>query len=231
MKRTAEAKIHHWVTETMQGRLPVRLHFRNDLHVVRKIWHMAMGMFIAFVYWSGMPATTAVIILASFLGADLIIESARLRMPSFNDKIMRIWGPFMRACEVDRISGIPYYLLSSLIAVAIFPKPVAILSILYLACGDPIASFFGILYGKHGIRLASGKSLIGTLAGVVTCTVVSFLFLKALPVSDDKVVILSIIGGIAGGTAELLPFDLDDNFTIPVISGFVMWLAFMVIGA
>lgn len=238
MKRSAEAKVQNWLSGgvenfrgTLQERLPIRLHVRSDLHLMRKIWHMGMGMLIAFIYWSGLAASTSVVILACFLGADLLLETARLRIPSVNEAIMKVWGPFMRACEVNRMSGVPYYILSSLLAIAIFPKPVAIVSILFLAVGDPIASLFGIVYGKHSIRFANGKSLIGTTAGVVACTVVAFVFFKAWPISDENVLVLSLIGGLVGGTVELLPFDLDDNFTIPVVSGFVLWLAFICVGA
>ena len=136
----------------------------------------------------------------------------------------------MRSCEVTKMSGTPYYILATLLALAIFPKPVAILSILFLAVGDPIASMIGILYGRKSIRIAQGKSLVGTLGGVVSCALVTLAFLKVypVPVSDGIWLILGALGGLAGGLAELAPFDMDDNFTIPIISGFVMWLAFIV---
>lgn len=139
----------------------------------------------------------------------------------------------MRSCEVNRVTGIPYYLASTLLAIALFPKPVAVLSILYLACGDPIASLFGILFGDRSIRFANGKSLIGTLAGVLTCTLVSFIFFQAMPpvgVSTAGLVVLTLTGGLAGGLAEMVPVEADDNFTIPVISGFVLWLVFILMG-
>ena len=117
-----------------------------------------------------------------------------------------------------------------MLAIAIFPKPVAILSILYLACGDPMASLIGILYGNKGPRFANGKSAIGTAAGVLICTLVTFIYLKSISIPDGTTLILSLIGGLAGGMVELIPFDVDDNFTIPVISGFILWLAFMICG-
>ena len=209
---------------------PIRLHMRNDLHLARKAWHMFMGVMITAIYLSGMKVGTASIILGSVLGFDLVMEMARLRVPAFNAKIVRLWGPFIRSCEVNRISGIPYYLAATLLSIAIFPKPVAVLSILYLACGDPIASLFGILFGHKSVRLANGKSLIGTLAGVLTCVAVTFAFLSSLSVSGMQLAVLTVVGGIAGGTAELVPLDMDDNFTIPVISGFVLWLTFIVLG-
>ena len=48
---------------------------------------------------------------------------------------------------------------AALLTIAIFPKPIATLSILYLALGDPIASLFGILYGGKGPRFrAEGRA-------------------------------------------------------------------------
>lgn len=229
MKRLAEAKLGHVLT----GGYTIRLAMRNDLHLARKIWHTFMGMLIVFVYvFSGMSVGTAVMILGSVLGLDLLVETARLRIPSFNDQVLRFWGPFMRSCEVSKMSGVPYYILASMLALAIFPKPVGVLSVLFLAIGDPIASLIGILYGKNSPKVAQGKSLVGTFAGVVSCMLVTLVFLKAwpVPVSDSAWIALSVIGGLAGGTAELAPFDMDDNFTIPMISGFVMWLAFIAFG-
>ena len=229
MKRLAEAKLGSVLTSGYT----VRLAMRNDLHLARKIWHTFMGMMIIFIYlFSGMSVGTAVMILGSALGLDLLIETARLRIPAFNEQVLRYWGPFMRSCEVTKMSGVPYYLLATLLALAIFPKPVGVLSVLFLAVGDPIASLVGIMYGKNSLRVAQGKSLVGTLAGVVACSVTTLVFLKAwpVPVSDGAWIGLSLIGGLAGGTAELAPFDMDDNFTIPMISGFVMWLAFIAFG-
>jgi diacylglycerol kinase (CTP) len=226
MKRIAEVMFNQLFATS----LPIRLHFRNDLHLARKVWHMSMGLVIAFIYMSGMALSTALTILCSVLALAVVVESVRLRSPLFNERVVRFWGPFMRTSEVDRMSGVVYYLSATVLAIAVFPRPVAVLAILYLACGDPLASVFGILYGKHGVRLANGKSLIGTAAGVVTCALVTFLFLKSLALPGAHLWLLTAIGGLAGGTAELAPFEIDDNFTIPVISGFTLWLAFIVLG-
>lgn len=226
MKRTAEAKLNPFFASA----LPVRLQMRTDLHLLRKAWHMVMGLMIAFIYQVGLDRMTGLMILSSVLGLTLAVEITRLRVPTLNETMIRLWSPFMRACEARRMSGTPHYLLSAVLAIAIFPKPVAVLSILYLACGDPLASLFGILYGNRSIRFANGKSLVGTMAGIVTCILLGLVFLKSLNLSDSALIAISVVGGIAGGTAELLPGDLDDNFTIPVVSGFVLWLAFILVG-
>ncbi len=218
------------IPQLAENAFPVRLAFRSDLHLARKAWHMFMGAMMAFIYMSGMSASTAVICLASAFGLSVLVETARLRMPSFNERIVRLWGPIMRSCEVNRVSGIPYYILATLLSIAIFPKPVAVLAVLYLACGDPMASLFGILYGNKSYRFANGKSLIGTLAGIVTCSLVTYFFLHNQSLPEYALAGITVIGGIAGGTAELMPFDTDDNFTIPIVSGFALWLTFILFG-
>jgi len=210
----------------------VRLPYRHDLNLMRKIWHMGMGLFIVNLYLLGVPQGTALLILAGFLGADLMVENARLRSPNLNQRMMRLWGSIMRSHEVNQMSTIPHYIVSVILAIGLFPKPVAVLSILYLACGDPIASLFGILYGHKGPKFKNGKTLIGTCAGILVCVLISYVYLQAISVSNSTDVILavSLLGGLAGGLAELIPFEIDDNFTIPVVSGFLLWLVFIGFG-
>lgn len=205
------------------------LPIRSDLHIARKIWHMGMGLFMALAYSYWMSRGTAVLLLGIFLSLFLMIEVARLKWPVINRISLKLMGSLMRSHEIDKISGTPFYIGGVLVAVVIFPKSIAILSILLLAFGDPIASFFGVLYGDRSIRFSNGKSLIGSLAGVIACLAVSLIYLAGFPYPTQTVFILAAVGGLVGGLTELLPIDVDDNFSIPVISGFSLWFAHIVI--
>lgn len=226
MKRQLEMK---WA-QYFPAAFPSRLHLRSDLHVARKVWHMGIGVLVSMIYLAGCPRSSAVLILGMILALDLVLESIRLRVPTMNEKVIRLWGPLMRQSETERFSGISYYLAAAILVIGIFPKPVAILSILYLACGDPIASLFGILYGKYGIRFKNGKTLVGTLAGIATCTLITLVFLNGMGLPLHQVLLLTLLGGCVGGSAELLPLEIDDNFSIPLVSGFVLWFAFILLG-
>lgn len=201
---------------------------RSDLHLARKAYHLITGLMIVACYMSGMEQPTALLILGGLLAWSLVAEYIRLKNPIFNEKCVRFFGSVIRSHEVNKVSGMPYYIASSFFAIAIFPKTVAVLAILYLALGDPIASLIGILFGKRSIQLFGGKSLHGTAAGFLVCALVTWLFLRynnglhGLPL-----IRLTLLGGFAGALAELLPFELDDNFTIPVVSGFVLWFGFI----
>ena len=225
MKRSADFKMVNAL-----GDIPIRIHFRTDLHLMRKMFHAFMGLIIVLIYMSGISRGMGVLILGFFLGLDLFVEFTRLRNPVLNEKMVKIWGPFLRAHEMTQLSTIPHYIFAAMIAVGLFPKPIAVLSLLYLACGDPIASLAGILYGHHGPRFENGKTWIGTAAGVFVCVLVTFFYLKSLRMAESLILPLSLMGGLAGGMTELLPLDIDDNFTIPVISGFVLWFTFMMLG-
>ena len=185
---------------------------------------------MATVYAVGLPKSASVAILLIALVTFSLLEVVRLRFPKANQIAIRVMGPIMRSSEVDRVSGTPFYIASVLLAILVFPKTIAILAILFLAVGDPISSIFGIMWGHQGIRFSNGKSLIGTAAGMGVCTLISMVALIWMDVPVGASIGIAIAGGIAGGGAEMLPLDIDDNFSIPLVSGLALWLAFIVFG-
>ncbi|MBI3556129.1 MAG: hypothetical protein HY074_07685 [Deltaproteobacteria bacterium] len=206
--------------------LPVR----TDLHLLRKFWHMSMGLLIVSLYMSGMPQGTALTILGALFVWSVSMETIRLKNSAVNEKCIRFFGSLIRSSEVNKVSGMPYYIASSIVAIAVFPKPVAILSLCYLAFGDPIASLVGILYSKRSVKIFNGsKSLHGTAAGFAVCAVATWIYLRSTGMYGLDLIRLTLLGGFAGALAELLPLDLDDNFTIPVVSGFILWLGFIAV--
>lgn len=223
-KETARIGIRH-----LAGGLPVR----TELHLTRKIWHMMTGLVVVSCLMAGMSQATALTILGAVMLWSIAMEVMRLRNPALNEKCIRFFGPIIRSSEVDRISGMPYYIASSIIAVGIFPRPVAILSLFYLALGDPLASLVGILhshfYSHRSIKIFNDKSLHGTAAGFSVCAIVTWLYLRSTGMVGLDLIRLTLLGGFAGALAELLPLELDDNFTIPVVSGFILWLGFIAI--
>jgi dolichol kinase len=176
-----------------------------------------------------MPQETLLAWLGALFLWSMSMEVLRLRRPDINEKCVRFFGSIIRSHEVDRVSGVPYYLASSFLAVAIFPKPIAILSLFYLAFGDPFASLIGILFGRHSVQIIKGKSLHGTAGGYAICAAITWFYLRSTGVEGLNLIRLTLLGGFAGALAELLPLELDDNFTIPMVSGFVLWLGFIAV--
>jgi len=198
---------------------------RSDLHLARKGFHMsgAMALLVPYLFF-GLSRETMAASLGTALGLTMSIEYARARWEWVNGISVRVLGPVMRESEVNQLTGIPFYMASCLFAFLIFPKHIAVLSILYLAFGDPLSSFFGVLYGKN--KIFPNKSLQGTLGGFFVCAFVTALYLAWQDFPPGVVLLLALLGGFCGAVAELLPLNVDDNFAIPVVSGALMALAF-----
>ena len=189
-----------------------------------------MGLFMAAFYGVGFSKVICVSLLLIAFGFFLTVEYARLRLPKLNAFAIKAMGPVMRKHEIDKMSGTPFYIGSVLLAIVIFPKPIAILSILFLAIGDPISSIFGITWGHKSIRFSNGKSLVGTAAGMGVCSLITFFYLIWIGIPIFPSIGIALAGGLAGGGAEMIPLEIDDNFSIPLVSGLALWISFVIFG-
>ncbi|MBI2604834.1 MAG: hypothetical protein HYW49_02015 [Deltaproteobacteria bacterium] len=190
---------------------------------------MACGLMLITIYMSGVSQVTVVRVLSAIFLGSVATEYLRLRHPSLNAVCVRMMGFFMRTHEVKSVSGMPYYAASCLLAIAIFPRDVAILSLLFLTFGDPVASLVGILFRERSIPILKGKSFHGTAAAYIVCALATWLYLKSTGMHGLSLIRMTLLGGFAGALAELLPLDIDDNFTIPLVSGLILWLGFIAI--
>ncbi len=207
----------------------VDLKRRSDIHWARKFWHMGGVSIIAAIY-ANVPENTALTLLALawvlFVPTDLL----RLKYPSMNEFLVTAFRPIMRQNEFDRLAGTSYLLTGLLLVALIFPPPIVLLSMMFLAFADPIASYFGIRYGKD--KIFGEKSLQGSMAAFFVCALLTFYFLTSQWLLMDRLVIVSLLGGLIGALAELVPiFKLDDNLTLPVVSAVALWALFSVFGA
>lgn len=206
-----------------------RLHRRSDLHLARKAFHISGGLLLLYpILILAKPQEWMAALLGTLLAGVMSVEYLRKSVPGVNYWMYKLLGPVMRQHEVDKISGIPFYIASCLFSVQVFPNPIAHLAILYLVFGDPSSSFFGVLLGRD--KLFPNKSLQGTLGGFLVCAVVTAVYLRWLGPWDERWLVLSMLGGVAGALAELLPVNIDDNFAIPVISGAFMTVVFWAAG-
>ncbi len=97
-----------------------------------------------------------------------------------------------------------------------------------LAIGDPICNIIGIKYGKD--KLIGSKSFQGSIAGFIACTIVSVIYFKLMDIMTSKLLLVSVLSGLIGAFAEVIPIDLDDNFIIPVVTSILLWGLFTFIG-
>jgi dolichol kinase len=155
------------------------------------------------------------------------------------DDVMRRWFPerrsgfavavfrvLSRSSEASRMASSTWYTLGLMACVALLPKPACLLGILVLAFADPAAGLVGRRWG--GARLYRDKSVGGTAAFFVVALAIAgatlAIQLPALALASRLVAAAAI--ALAGTVAELLGDHVQDNFSIPVITGAVAALVF-----
>lgn len=202
---------------------------RSDMHWARKIWHMGGVSFMA-LFYSMVPEQWSIAVLTLILVPSILLDVVRLRRPDVNKWVFKVFKPIMRESEADSVAGTTYLLSGVMVILLIFPREVVIPSMLFLAFADPLASFFGIRFGKD--KIFGHKSVQGTLAALVICTTLlgSYLYFSGL--LSDRIFIVALIGGLIGALAELIPVGkLDDNFTLPILSAIGLYFTFHLFGA
>ncbi len=206
-----------------QIRISSPLRLRSDLHITRKLWHMATGLIgLTFYYKSGLTTDFMATVLLIFSGCSFFIEYLRLRNEKINQFLMVLMKPVMRESEKSSVSGMPFYALGVSLSLFFFPERIAILSVLFLIFADPIASFCGILYGRD--KILPNKSLQGTIAAFTVCYIVTLVYGLIHASPSMNLLIFAIAGGLIGAISELCSQFVDDNLCIPVISGLGLFL-------
>lgn len=201
---------------------------RTDLHLLRKTWHF-LGVLSIIIIYHNMSYHDAFISMAILTTFVVVLETARLKIKPINKFVKRNFSALMRDNERHSYSGVTALFIGCFLIMAFFPRPIVRLSLFFLAAADPIASYFGVRYGKD--KLFKNKSLQGSLAAFVVCTLISFVFYLSQDLMDGRIVIASLLSGLIGAGSEMFSTaKLDDNFTIPVLSSLLLWGLFYVFG-
>jgi phytol kinase len=99
----------------------------------------------------------------------------------------------------------------ALLALLLYPSPVASIAIYALAFGDGFASLVGKFFGKWRPAILCGKSIEGSLACFTA------VFISAFAVSHN--VNIAFIAAFTATVVEALPLEDFDNMAIPVTVG------------
>lgn len=207
----------------------VELKRRSDIHLARKIWHI-LGVGFMAGFYAYAPYNWSVIALVISFIVFVPIDFLRQKNKALNDFFVSLAGPIMRQSEVNKLAGTTYLISGVLLITLFFPREVVLLTILFLAFADPIASYFGIRYGKD--KIFGEKSVQGSFAAFVVCMVITFTYLYSHGILLDRLIVVSLLGGLIGAAAEAVPlWKLDDNLTLPILSAIFLWILFNLFGA
>jgi phytol kinase len=176
----------------------------------RKLSHLAFGVFLAFLVISPWH------VLAIILNVSLIIgvfAAAYLNERFHVAFIARVFAYYNASNRPATKAAITFFA-GCLFAVLLFPPLNAALAILVLSVGDGAAAVIGHYLGRH--KLFNGKTLEGSVAFFISAFVVLVLF-----ITPTKAGVIALI---AAATELTTPAYLDDNLSIPIITGLLLSL-------
>jgi len=123
--------------------------------------------------------------------------------------------PILRSEEKRSWGSHTFYALGAFLCVLLYSKDIAICATAMLVIGDSVAAIVGKMIGRH--KIYKNKTFEGSMACFMACLAICN-FMVSLP--------LAIVGSAAATVTELYTTKINDNFSIPIVSGGIMTLAF-----
>ncbi|MBD3418753.1 MAG: hypothetical protein GF398_01420 [Chitinivibrionales bacterium] len=215
--------------------------------IQRKILHLIFGIVIpgGIFYIPGWVSNTSfgpaflpermypIIILALFQVFFAVVEIGRFRIPWLNRLFNSLFGYMLRKEETsNKATGATWIVAASLICSIVFyhRSHIAAMVLALFIWGDAVAALVGISIGR--IKIGK-KSLEGSIACFVCCMAMFVALFPNAPGLLDAwngtiPVVLMIVGSLLITVQELFPiklgsFEVNDNLSVPVITGLVLW--------
>lgn len=148
----------------------------------------------------------------------ILLDITRFLNKQTNELFTVRFKSIFRKSESKKFSSMTIFLVATFISILLFEKNIAITALTFLIFGDIFSKIFGLAYGKHKIFQ---KTLEGTLAYFGCVLICGFVLYNIL----DIPLFILMIGGISAPLVELFSFQLNDNFTVSLISGSIMTVA------
>lgn len=126
-------------------------------------------------------------------------------------------GEMIREHERFNLLGSTYLLLAALLAIEIFPLPVAAAALGFTVIGDAFAAIVGKAWGRTKLMK---KSVEGFAGGLVACLA----WASFLALTGQLEWRLVLVGAVVASVVEFLPIPLDDNLGITLSAGYAMKL-------
>ena len=192
--------------------------YRYEL--IRKAIHLG-SLSIPIIY-SFISKQEALRLLIPVTAWFLLVDIGRYYFPPVADLFYRTFGWLLRKKELDaqtkRLNGATNILLSACLCVALFPRIITITAFSILIISDSTSALVGRKYGR---RKFFNKSLEGSLAFLISAMLVVLVTPKIQ--SHPLEFAAGFIGAVVGTLFEALPVGIDDNISVPVSVGAVMW--------
>ncbi len=156
-------------------------------------------------------------------GIAFLMDFVRLFWARANEFLMKRLKKFRiyKAKEEKRFSSITTFLMGVFLSYLLFEESIFVACLGFLIFGDMMAKIIGINYGrKHIVRSEQVKTLEGTAGFFAAALTISYF----LWITNILPIHTGLVGAAIATLVEFLPIPVDDNVSVPILSGSVMML-------
>ncbi len=186
--------------------------WRKATHLFALI--MPIGYFIL-----GKTIALSILIPAAFL--IVLFDAARLGGWKLWSWVAWIWGPLIRPHESRKLTGASWIMIATVATVLMFSKPVAVCALAFIIIGDSAGALIGRKWGRHKFR--NSKSVEGSTAFFLSC-LIPVALVPGVPLW------IGAIGAVVGTFTEAFSAKVDDNLSVPLVSGLTMHILIRFVG-
>ncbi len=186
----------------------------------RAAMHIVVTLCLAAFIWY-VPHPLALWLMAALAGLFFIFELVRLNLWWLNNLFFACLGAVLRPEEWWHPTGAAYVLWGAMATALCFSREIAVAALSFLAVGDAVSSIIGSYLGGRRHRITRPYRTLGCL----TACVAASLALSHAGLGLSLPVLLC--GALAVTITETLPLPINDNLSLPLVAGAVMWLLCM----
>jgi len=192
----------------------------NDKPTLWRIFARSLAILVVFLGLF-ISKKDVLLVVGSFLFLFFAIDVFRIAIPRLETvlhgevlKDVRL----LREREEGKISSYTIFLLGIFLSLLLFRPPVTYATLGFLSIGGMSAKIVEINYGKTRLFKKSKTTLQASLAFLAACLTVAYF----LWIANILPLWIGLIGACVATLVEILPSQLDDNLSVPLVSGAIM---------
>lgn len=188
----------------------------------RQAFHLLLGLVAATLFFYNVLITPMFLFMVLVIGFIISYIQKSFKLPIISSLVNFFERPDQRSKFPGR--GALFFTAGVLLVVELFPKDIAVASIIILAVGDSVSHIVGRYFGKtKNPFLETEKLLEGTIAGALLAFPIAYLLAQSIPWWH---VLVACLGAMFIEAIELEANkrEVDDNVIVPLAAGAILLL-------
>lgn len=182
----------------------------SNYQIYRKILHLVIGaVALSIGYSVSQTFGIGILLYSAFIGFIMLLIIDLLRVEYKINFPLYVW--FTKEKEKTNLHALTFAFLAAILVVVMYEFKIALAAIAMSIFSDGIAAIIGIKFGKH--RLWNGKSIEGSLASLAANLLIGYFLIGTWYIFIPMAVVATL--------TELIITHMDDNFIVPIFSGFI----------